>query len=314
MSRPVIFLMGPTASGKTDLAVRLVERLPVEIISVDSAMVYRGMDIGTAKPSPAVRARAPHRLIDICDPAEAYSAGRFREDARREIEDVFGRGRVPLLVGGTGLYFRALQRGLSVLPSANQAVRERLSDEAARSGWPALHRRLAAVDPASAGRIHANDPQRIQRALEVFELTRRPLSEFFLNTAHDALPYPLVRMVLAPADRGQLRERARRRYLAMLEQGLLDEIQALFRRGDLRAALPSMRLVGYRQGWRHLAGEISRQDMVAQAVTATQQLAKRQLTWLRSEEDAEWFDADSAKLLDNALKFLERNAKLPVRV
>ena len=314
MLGPVIFLMGPTASGKTDLAVELVERLPLEIISVDSAMVYRGMDIGTAKPSPVVRARAPHRLIDICDPAESYSAGRFRIDARREIEDVLGRGRVPLLVGGTGLYFQALQRGLSSLPSADSAVRERLSAEAERIGWPALHLRLAALDPASAARIHVNDPQRIQRALEVFELTRRPLSEFFVNGARESLPHPLVKMALAPAERTLLRERARQRYLRMLEGGLLDEIHGLYQRGDLHATLPAMRLVGYRQGWRHLAGEINHREMVRQAIIATQQLAKRQLTWLRGEEDAVWFDASSVNLLDNVSKFLERNAKLIVRV
>lgn len=314
MSPLVIFLMGPTASGKTDLAIQLAQRLPLEIISVDSAMVYRGLDIGTAKPSLALRARAPHRLIDICDPAESYSAGRFQVDARREIEDVLGRGRMPLLVGGTGLYFRALQTGLSILPPANSRVRERLSADAEQAGWPALHQRLAVLDPVSAARIHVNDPQRIQRALEVFELTGRPLSEFFGNGAREPLPHPLVKLAIAPAERTLLRERARRRYLAMLDRGLLDEMRGLYGRGDLRPTLPSMRLVGYQQGWRHLAGEISHQEMVSQSVTATQQLAKRQLTWFRGEPDASWFDALSANLLDNVLKFLQQGGKLAGRV
>ena len=314
MALPVVFLMGPTAGGKTDLAVELAQRLPLEIISVDSAMVYRGLDIGTAKPPPAVLAHAPHRLIDICDPAESYSAGRFREDARREIEDVFRRGRVPLLVGGTGLYFRALQKGLAILPAADPAFRHALNREAGRLGWGALHRRLAEVDPLAAARIHANDPQRIQRALEVQYLTGRPLSESFGNGKRDPLPYPLLKLALAPVDRATLRERARQRYLGMLERGLLDEIRTLYARGDLHPALPSMRLVGYRQGWRHLAGEISQVEMIRQAITATQQLAKRQLTWLRGEEAVNWFDSLSWDLLDKVLKLMRQNANFPDRV
>lgn len=306
--------MGPTASGKTDLAVALAQRLPVDLISVDSAMVYRGLDIGTAKPSRAVLARAPHRLIDVCDPAETYSAGRFREDARREIEQAFGRGRVPLLVGGTGLYFRALQSGLAVLPAADPGVRDELALEAERNGWEALHRRLAEIDPAAAGRIHANDPQRIQRALEVHRLTGRTLSEWHGGGRRDPLPFPLLKLAVAPSDRALLRDRARRRYLGMIERGLLAEIRALYTRGDLHPQLPSMRLVGYRQGWRHLAGEIGAAEMTRQAITATQQLAKRQLTWLRGEDAMNWFDAESPRLLDQVLKFLRQNAEFPERM
>ncbi|MBI2995007.1 MAG: tRNA (adenosine(37)-N6)-dimethylallyltransferase MiaA [Gammaproteobacteria bacterium] len=306
--------MGPTASGKTDLAVELVERLPVEIISVDSAMVYRGLDIGTAKPPREILARAPHRLIDICDPAEPYSAGRFREDARREIEDVFRRGHAPLLVGGTGLYFRALQSGLAVLPPADPEVRHALTRDAGRIGWEGLHRRLAEVDPAAAARIHASDPQRIQRALEVHRLTGRTLSEHFRRGRRDPLPFPLIKLAVAPADRSLLRERARKRYLAMLGHGLLEEIRALYARGDLHPELPSMRLVGYRHGWRHLAGEISLEEMTREAISATQQLAKRQLTWLRGEETVNWFDALSADLLERVLKFIRQSTNFPDRV
>ena len=306
--------MGPTASGKTDLAVALAERLPVDIISVDSAMVYRGLDIGTAKPPPEVLARAPHRLIDICDPREAYSAGRFRADALREIGQAFDRGRVPLLVGGTGLYFRALQNGLASLPEADPGVREALDREARQVGWAEMHRRLAAVDPVTAARIHENDPQRIQRALEVHRLTGRPLSEFFNSARGAPLPYPVIKLGVAPADRASIGRRAEQRYRAMLERGLLEEIRGLFARGDLHPALPSMRLVGYRQGWRHLAGEIGYEDMARQAIVATRQLAKRQLTWLRAERDLVWFDATSGELLDRAMNWLLRNATIPGRV
>jgi tRNA dimethylallyltransferase len=280
---PAIFLMGPTGSGKTDLAVELVERLPCEIVSVDSALVYRGMDIGTAKPGREVLARAPHRLIDICDPAEAYSAARFREDALRAMTEIRRAGRIPLLVGGTMLYFRGLERGLSALPSADPRVRARLESEAVRVGWSGLHARLADVDPQAARRIHPNDPQRIQRALEVYELTGRPLSELCAAPASEPFPYRTFKVVLTPEDRGGLHEVIARRFRMMLAQGLVEEVERLRARGDLGLDKPSMRAVGYRQVWEYLEGGVTHQQMVERAVAATRQLAKRQLTWLRGE-------------------------------
>lgn len=303
---PAILLMGPTASGKTDLAVELVARLPCEIISVDSALVYRGMDIGTAKPDAAVLARAPHRLIDILDPAEAYSAARFRADALREMAAITAAGRIPLLVGGTGLYFRVLRRGLSELPGADAAVRARLEAEAASLGWDALHRRLREVDPVAAARIHPNDPQRLQRALEVHELTGRPLTEL-QQGGGDALPYRVVALALAP-ERERLHERIRDRFHIMLERGLVAEVERLFRRGDLGPDKPSIRCVGYRQVWSHLAGEVDYAAMVELGITATRQLAKRQFTWLRSEPDAHWLDSSDPHLLDKVLKLLWQSA------
>ncbi len=279
---PVICLMGPTAAGKTELAVALVQALPCDIVSVDSAMVYCSMDIGTAKPDAATRARAPHRLIDICDPAESYSAARFRADARREVEAIHARGRIPLLVGGTGLYFRAFAEGLAALPGASHSIRQRLQREAREHGWQALHARLAEVDPASAERIHPNDPQRLQRALEVYELSGQPLSSLWAAAATEPPPYRLIKRVVAPADRQVLRERAATRFQAMLEAGLVAEVEALYNRGDLHHGMASMRMVGYRQVWRYLAGQLDYQEMITHAVAATRQLAKRQLTWFRA--------------------------------
>lgn len=284
-----ILLMGPTASGKTDLAVDLVARLPCEIISVDSALVYRGMNIGTAKPGPAVLETAPHRLIDICDPCDAYSAARFREDAEREMAAIADAGRIPLLVGGTMLYFRALQQGLSRLPGADQEVRARLDEDAGIEGWSALHRRLAAVDPEAAQRIHPNDPQRIQRALEVFEITGRSLSDLLREDGdRPALPYRLLKLVRAPENRATLHRRIEKRFADMIERGFEDEVRSLWSRGDLTPDMPSMRCVGYRQMLKYLFGEYTYQQMVQRGVIATRQLAKRQLTWLRSEPDANW--------------------------
>jgi len=304
---PVVLLMGPTASGKTDLAVELVERLGLEIVSVDSAMVYRGMDIGTAKPDAEVLARAPHRLIDFLDPAEAYSAARFRSDALREIEDILAAGRVPLLVGGTMLYFRALQAGLAELPEADAAVRAELEAEAGAKGWAAMHAHLAEVDPEAAARIHPNDPQRIQRALEVYLITGEPLSVWLRQAPAANFPYRAVKLAVAPAGRDVLRQRIAVRFEAMLEAGLLAEVQALMARGDLDPSLPSIRAVGYRQAWAYLAGDCDRETMVSRAVTATRQLAKRQMTWLRREPGLVWFDSLDRKLRDRALKLLERN-------
>lgn len=299
---PAIFLMGPTASGKTDLALELVERLPCEIISVDSALVYRGMDIGTAKPDAATLARAPHRLIDILDPAESYSAAQFRSDALREMAGISAAGRIPLLVGGTGLYFRALRRGLSDLPAADPAVRARLEAEAAALGWAALHERLQSIDPAAAARIHPNDPQRLQRALEVYELTGQPLS-MLQGRAPEPLPYCVIPIALA-IDRELLHQRIHERFYRMLELGFITEVEGLFRRGDLRPDMPSMRCVGYRQVWRYLAGTIDRDAMISEATTATRQLAKRQLTWLRSETDTHWLEGGNRHPLNALLKLL----------
>lgn len=300
-----VFLMGPTASGKTDLAVELVQRLPCDIISVDSALVYRGMDIGTAKPGPDLLARAPHRLIDICDPGEAYSAARFREDALGEMAEITAAGRIPLLVGGTMLYFRALQYGLSELPQADPELRRRLETEAAEHGWEALHQRLAQVDPQAAGRIHPNDPQRIQRALEIFELTGRPLTELQRQDGVQKLPYRLVKLVRAPKDRSLLHERIAQRFHRMLELGFEDEVRGLLARGDLSLDLPSMRSVGYRQMALYLQGEYSREEMIERSIIATRQLAKRQLTWLRADPELFWLDEEAGDLCTQALKFIE---------
>ncbi len=294
--RPLaILLMGPTASGKTDLAADLVERLPCDIVSVDSALVYRGMDIGTAKPDAATLARAPHRLIDCCDPSEAYSAARFRDDALREMAAITAAGRIPLLVGGTMLYFRALQHGLSPLPSADPQTRLRLEEQAQVIGWQAMHRRLAEVDPQAAAQIHPNDPQRIGRALEVFELTGRPLTELQREGAGlHVLPYRLLKLVRAPDDRAVLHERIERRFHAMLAAGFEAEVRGLLARGDLSPDLPSMRCVGYRQLLKYFSGEYKYPVMVQRGIIATRQLAKRQWTWLRSERDCHWLmDAES---------------------
>lgn len=288
---PAILLMGPTAAGKTDLAVGLVERFPLEIVSVDAAMVYRGMDIGTAKPSRELRARAPHHLVDLIDPVESYSAARFLADADAATKAIRARGRTPLFVGGTMLYFRALQSGLARLPAADPAIRQRIEERAGAAGWPALHAELARLDPATAARIRPNDRQRIQRALEVIERTGRRLSEQLAEDLRGATRSEHLRLVLAPADRAALAGRIAERFDAMLRQGLLDELRSLHARGDLHAELPAMRLIGYRQLWSHLDGHSSLAEATEKAVVATRQLGRRQLTWLRAEPGAEWFDA-----------------------
>ena len=304
---PAILLMGPTASGKTELAIALRRHLPVELISVDSAMVYRGMDIGTAKPSAQELALAPHRLIDICDPAESYSAARFREDALREMGEITASGRIPLLVGGTMLYFRALQYGLSDLPPADPAVRARLEREMQTGGLPALHRRLAEVDPAAAGRIHQNDPQRTLRALEVWEVTGRPLSEL-QEVAGLAMPYQAIKLVRSPASRAELHRRINERFVAMLDGGFVAEVERLVARGDLEPDMPSMRSVGYRQVWSWLRGECSREEMVARGQAATRQLAKRQMTWLRSEQACLWLD-ETTGVEPQALRWIREHVE-----
>ena len=301
----VICLMGPTASGKTDLAVELVQELLCDIISVDSALVYRGMDIGTAKPGADVLEVAPHRLIDICDPTETYSAARFREDALREMEDIFANGRIPLLVGGTMLYYRALQYGLSKLPEADPAVRARLEGEAATVGWDQMHQRLLQIDPVAGARIHPNDPQRIQRALEVFELTGQTLTELQNRDGEQELPYHLIKLVRAPKDRAVLHQRIAKRFHQMLELGFEDEVKGLLAREDITPDLPSMRSVGYRQMLEYLTGGYSYEQMVERGIIATRQLAKRQLTWLRSEQDAHWLDDEAGNLCVQVLNYLQ---------
>ena len=302
--------MGPTASGKTEVAAELRERFPFEIISVDSALVYRGMDIGTAKPDAGLLARAPHRLLDIRDPAEPYSAAEFREDALGEMADITRQGRIPLLAGGTLLYFRALERGLSEMPQADPEVRARLEREAEAVGWAALHARLAAVDPQAGARIHANDPQRIQRALEVYELTGQPISAFHDSGRTADFPYEAIKLVLAPADRELMQSRIEARFRRMLEAGFIDEVRALCQRGDLDTGLPAMRAVGYRQVRAYLDGQIDHEEMVRRAVIATRQYAKRQLTWLRSETGATWFDAENPTVSSEIRRFLQARLKL----
>lgn len=297
--------MGPTASGKTALAVELVERLPgLEIVSVDSAMVYRGMDIGTGKPSREMLQRAPHRLIDIREPCEPYSAAAFRTDAIREIAAIHARGKVPLLVGGTGLYFRALQRGLAPLPDAQPQLRAAIERQARVEGWVALHRRLAAVDPKAAARIHPNDPQRIQRALEVYRSTGRAMSELLEAGEHGPRTHRGHALILEPSDRARLHSQIDARFRQMLDRGLIEEVEMLRADGRLRAELPALRAVGYRQAWAYLHGELERSAMVERAVAATRQLARRQLTWLRAERDATRFDCYAGDLSRAAGRYL----------
>ena len=298
--------MGPTACGKTDLAVALCEAHPFEIVSVDSAMVYRGMDIGTAKPSASLLEACPHHLIDIRDPADAYSAADFREDALAAMDDIAARGRIPLLVGGTMLYFKALVAGLAALPSADQEVRERIADLAREQGWSAVHARLAAVDPVAAQRIHPNDPQRLQRALEVYEVSGKTITALH-REATTSCPWDLCQIAVMPGSRAQLHARIERRFLAMLEAGLVDEVAGLKRRADLDVELPSIKSVGYRQVWQHLDGSCSYDEMIARGIAATRQLAKRQLTWLRSWPDATVIDR--AELIP-ALKILKSGSIL----
>ncbi|MCQ4968772.1 tRNA (adenosine(37)-N6)-dimethylallyltransferase MiaA [Enterobacteriaceae bacterium DFI.7.85] len=287
-----IFLMGPTASGKTALAINLRKTLPVELISVDSALIYQGMDIGTAKPTSEELAQAPHRLLDMLDPAQAYSAADFRRDALKEMAEITASGRIPLLVGGTMLYFKALLEGLSPLPSANADIRARIEQQAAEQGWDALHRELQEIDPVAARRIHPNDPQRLSRALEVFFISGKTLTEL-TQTSGDALPYQVYQFAIAPASRELLHQRIEQRFHQMLASGFEAEVRALFARGDLHTDMPSIRCVGYRQMWSYLAGEIPYDDMVYRGICATRQLAKRQMTWLRGWEGVHWLDIEN---------------------
>ncbi|WDH35973.1 tRNA (adenosine(37)-N6)-dimethylallyltransferase MiaA [Pseudomonas chlororaphis] len=311
---PAIFLMGPTAAGKTDLAIELTKVLPCELISVDSALVYRGMDIGTAKPSKEILAEFPHRLIDILDPAESYSAADFRTDALAAMADITARGKIPLLVGGTMLYYKALLEGLADMPPADPQVRAELEEEAARLGWQALHDQLAIIDPESAARIHPNDPQRLTRALEVYRVSGLSMTVHRLRQSAQSteaaasgrgqLPYTVANLAIAPANRQVLHERIAQRFTIMLEQGFVDEVVALRSRSDLHAGLPSIRAVGYRQVWDHLDGKLTFAEMQERGIIATRQLAKRQFTWLRSWADLHWLDSLDCDNLPRALKYL----------
>jgi tRNA dimethylallyltransferase len=292
--RPIAVLTGPTGTGKSDFALRLAKEFPLELISIDSAQVFRGLDIGSAKPDAETRAAVPHHLLDLVDPAESYSAGQFVRDAARAIDEIEGRGRIPLLVGGTMLYLRALIGGIAEMPEGSDAVRAAIDADAARRGWPALHARLAAVDATAAARIHPNDAQRIQRALEVYAVGGRPISELQKGTK-PAVEREFVIVALIPADRARLHAALDARFDAMLQAGLLGEVRSLWARGDLTDAHPAVRAVGYRQLWAHLAGGYPLETAVARAQAATRQLAKRQMTWLRSMPDIRVFDPYDAQ-------------------
>ena len=296
--------MGPTAAGKTDLAIEIAKHYPVEIISVDSALVYRGMDIGTAKPDPETLKQYPHHLVDIMDPTDAYSVGTFRQDALTLMADITARGKVPLLVGGTMLYFKALQYGLSDLPSADPIIREKLEREAELHGSASLHARLAEIDPISAKRIHINDPQRLQRALEVYEITGKSLTELTESSTTETLAYRVTKLVLSPFNRKVLHRRIEERYKIMIENGFIDEVKTLFEREDCHSDLPSIRAVGYRQAWSYLSGEYDQETLIDKAIIATRQMAKRQITWLRAQNDGIWFDSGEGLPIDDVLHFL----------
>jgi tRNA dimethylallyltransferase len=302
--RCAVLLMGPTGSGKSDLAVRLAEDLPLEVISVDSALVYRGMDIGTAKPTSGTRARIPHHLIDIRDPTMGYSVGEFTRDAQHAMQDIWSRGRQPLLVGGTMMYFHALTSGIAPLPEADAAVRKSIDASAATLGWAAVHQELAEVDPQAAARIHVNDPQRIQRALEVYRLTGQTITKLQRERVSVFADVNVIEFALAPLERDELHTKIERRFKAMLDAGFVEEVRSLYERGDLSAEHASMRAVGYRQLWRYLAGLSALNIATEQAIAATRQLAKRQLTWLRRRAHAQWLDSmrpDVAQTIFDAL-------------
>jgi tRNA dimethylallyltransferase len=304
---PALFLMGPTASGKTELAIELCENLPCEIISVDSALIYRGMDIGTAKPNAAELQRAPHRLIDILDPAQRYSVAEFRKDALLAMQDITARGKIPLLVGGTMMYYKALIDGLSPLPESDQNVRKTIEAEAEKLGWEELHQQLAQIDPTSAKRIHPNDPQRLIRALEVYHLTNRSMTDL-MATKSAPIPYNIRQFCIAPDDRKVLHQRIAQRFQQMVDTGFQDEVEKLRARDDLHLNLPSIRCVGYRQMWQYLDGDYDFSEMIAKSVAATRQLAKRQLTWLRGWENIHPLDTFSSNNLSKVIKLSQFQA------
>ncbi len=303
---PAIFLMGPTASGKTALSVQLAQQLNAEIISVDSALVFKGMDIGTAKPTMIERAGIPHHLIDILDPIESFSAGAFRQRALTLMAEITARGKVPLLVGGTMLYFNSLYYGLAKLPTADAVLREQLDAEAAELGKLAMHVQLQQIDPVAAARIHPNDPQRVQRALEVYRLTGKPITQLHAEAKADVIPYQQIKLMMMPRDRAVLHEKIALRFRQMLQQGLIAEVEALYQRGDLTVDMPAVRAVGYRQVWSYLAGEITAAAMQEQGIAATRQLAKRQLTWLRRETDAQKFYTEDAGVFADVMAYVQQ--------
>lgn len=306
MSKPkVVCLMGPTASGKTGLAVELASQHGYEIISVDSALVYKGMDIGTAKPDAETLAQAPHRLIDIIDPSESYSAADFMADACREIDDIVAHGKTPLLVGGTMMYFNALQKGLAPMPAADPAIRAEFEQHAAEFGLASLHDQLKQIDPVAAERINPNDPQRLQRALEVFRLTGKTMTQLWAEQEAQELPFDMINLAVMPQDRATLHQRIEQRFDIMMEQGFLTEVEALYQRGDLTIDMPSIRCVGYRQLWQYLEGEDSLEDAIFKGIVATRQLAKRQHTWLRGWDNLVIFDSLQKDLLGQTLKYLQ---------
>lgn len=300
---PAIFLMGPTASGKTDLAIQLCQELPCEIISVDSALIYKGMDIGTAKPNKEELARAPHRLIDIIDPAQSYSVAEFRRDALAAMQDISDRGNIPLLVGGTMMYYKALVDGLSELPPSDNAVRQEIELQAQTQGWQSLHDKLKKIDSVSAARIHPNDPQRLTRALEVFMITGKTLTEL-TEKRSNPVPFSVKQFTISPADRSVLHDRIEQRFKNMVAQGFQQEVEILRNRNDLHLDLPSIRCVGYRQMWQHLDGLYDHNEMVYKGIVATRQLAKRQLTWLRSWKNLHWLDSSSKENLTKVVKVI----------
>lgn len=303
---PAICLMGPTASGKTDLAIEIAARLPCDIISVDSALIYRGMDIGSAKPDAATLAKTPHRLIDIREPTQTYSAAEFRTDAIEQMQEIVAAGRIPLLVGGTMMYFKVLREGIANMPAADQVVREKIQADANRLGWQVLYEKLQRVDPVAAQKIHPNNPQRLMRALEVYELTGVALGEHWQQQAEavDDLPCQLHQFAIIPEDRSALHARIEQRFNSMLEQGFIDEVRGLFERGDLNKELPALRAVGYRQVWEYLEGNLSYDEMVFRGVVATRNLAKRQLTWLRGWPEVTILPFSEQKNLDEVLNIV----------
>ena len=299
-----VFIMGPTASGKTDLAIELVKHHPFEIISVDSALVYKGMNIGTAKPTTEELSIAPHRLIDIIDPAQAYSTARFRTDALDAMKQIHAHNKIPLLVGGTMLYHRSLLYGLSELPPADEKIRAELERQAGLEGAEFMHHRLAEIDAAAAQRIHPNDPQRVQRALEVYEITGKSMTQLQQQSQAEALPWNTYKIIVAPDSRELLRERIAIRFKQMIEQGFIEEVRGLYERGDLDLSLPSMRAVGYRQVWEYLQGKMTREQMIEQGITITRQFAKRQMTWLRRETEALWIATEDTNRYEQARDYL----------
>jgi len=300
-----IFLMGPTAAGKTALAMDLYDNLPCELISVDSALIYKDMNVGTAKPTAAELTNYPHHLIDIIDPSESYSAAQFREDVLPLMQDIVARGKTPVLVGGTMMYFNALTKGMAKLPQADESIRAEITQAAEQEGWPAVHKLLQEVDPESAARLAPNDSQRLQRALEVYRISGKTLTAHWQEQQQQKLPFDVLNLAIMPKERKTLHQRIEQRFNIMLEQGFIEEVQALYDRGDLNLEMPSMRCVGYRQAWMYINGDIDHKTMIEKGVVATRQLAKRQVTWLRSWQDLHWFDLEAADLTARVLKLLD---------